>query len=48
MPIPYFWGKRITRFLKGDVRQLRQRLDYSELTAEDYREMQHFFRSSGC
>ncbi|MBQ7437657.1 MAG: nucleotidyltransferase family protein [Oscillospiraceae bacterium] len=46
--LPYFWGKRIARFLKGDVRQLRQRLDYSDLTEEDYREMQRFSRAGGC
>lgn len=46
--LPYFWGKRIVRFLRGDVRQLRQRLDYSQLTEADFREMQRFFRAGGC
>ena len=46
--LPYFWMKRIINFLKGDVRQLRQKLDYSHLSEKDYEEMQRFFRAGGC
>lgn len=46
--LPYFWMKRITNFLKGDVRLLRQKLNYNDLSEEDYEEMQRFFSAGGC
>lgn len=46
--LPYFWIKRIANLLQGNMRDFRQMIDYSDLTEEDYEEMQHFFRAGGC
>ena len=46
--LPYFWMKRIIIFLQGNVRDFRQKLDYSHLTKEDYEEIQRFFHAGGC
>ena len=45
--LPYFWMKRIFRFLRGDMRKNRRMLDYSGLSREDYEEMKRFFQAGG-
>ena len=45
--LPYYWGKRIVRFLKGDKRKYSRMLDYSDVRPEDYEEMKRFFEAGG-
>ena len=46
--LPYYWLKRIIPFLHGDVKKSLRTLDYSNLTEDDFEEMQRFFRAGGC
>ena len=45
--LPYCWLKRIVRFLRGDRKRSRVRLDYTGIREEDYREMKRFFEAGG-
>lgn len=45
--LPFYWGKRIARFLRGNMKKNRRMLDYSGLSREDYAEMKRFFRAGG-
>lgn len=45
--LPWFWIKRILRFLRGDVKSSRERLDYSKIREEEYQEMKRFFEAGG-
>lgn len=45
--LPYYWLKRITYFLKGDMRKNLRILDYSNVDETDYEEMKRFFKAGG-
>lgn len=45
--LPYYWVKRITRFLKGDKKKYIRMLDYSDVQPKDYEEMKRFFEAGG-
>lgn len=43
--LPICWAKRIIRFLKGNVKQHKKRLEYCNIEESDYLEMPHFWLS---
>lgn len=45
--LPLCWLKRITQFLKGDLKRYRRMLDYSDISEADYQEMKEFFKAGG-
>ncbi len=45
--LPYYWMKRIIRFLKGDKKKYTRMIDYSDVKPEDYEEMRRFFEAGG-
>lgn len=45
--LPFYWVKRICRFLSGDVRVYLKQLNYKNVDESDYAEMQAFFRAGG-
>ena len=45
--LPYYWAVRIGRFLKGDLKKHKAKLDYSNISQEDYEEMKRFFEAGG-
>lgn len=45
--LPYFWLKRIIRFLRGDKKKYSCMLDYSDVSENDYTEMKRFFEAGG-
>lgn len=45
--LPWFWYKRIIRFLKGDTRKYKKRLNYKDITKEDYKYMKRYFEAGG-
>ena len=45
--LPYYWIKRIIRFLKGDMKKNRRKLDYSNVNEAHYEEMKRFFEAGG-
>ena len=45
--LPYYWIKRIVKFLSGDRKKHRSKLDYSSVSEADYREMKRFFEAGG-
>ncbi len=45
--LPYYWLKRIVRFMKGDKKKYSRMLDYSDVKPEDLEEMKRFFEAGG-
>ena len=45
--LPYFWAKRIAGFLGRNLKMYGSRLDYGDISEEDYREMKRFFDAGG-
>jgi len=45
--LPYYWSKRISRFLKGNKKKYRRMLNYSDISEEEYNEMKRFFEAGG-
>lgn len=45
--LPYCWGKRIVRFLRGDVKKYQRMLDYRDVNPKDFEKMKRFFETGG-
>lgn len=45
--LPYYWVKRITHYLRGDLAEHKRRLDYSDINESDYEEMKSFLQAGG-
>lgn len=45
--LPYCWGKRILRMMKGNKEKYRKMLDYSDVSKADYKEMKRIFEAGG-
>jgi hypothetical protein len=45
--LPYYWAKRIMRFLKGDLKSSKQKLDYSSIDEAAFEETKRFFKAGG-
>ena len=45
--LPYYWMKRIFRFLSGDISKYRAKLNYHNISEADYEEMKRFFKAGG-
>lgn len=45
--LPACWVCRIVRFLKGDAKSRLKKVDYSDLSEEDYKEIRRFYEAGG-